>query len=90
MASCRARRRRIVTSPREPTISKALLKRIDSQLALQPRPPRRPALARHSAPMLSRLRHADPDPASSALTCQPGVPLYSQECISRRGTCVPG
>ena len=50
-------RRRIATSPKEPTISKALLKRLDSQPTLQQHR-LRPALARHSAPGLSRMRCA--------------------------------
>ena len=66
-----------MTSPREPTFSKAQMKRLDSRLALPQ--PSRPALARHSAPGLSRLRQAQ-------LSC-PGISAekLDEDCMPLAG-----
>ena len=48
-----------MTSPREPTLSEVQMKRLDSRLAQPLLPQPKPALVRHSAPGLSRIRRAE-------------------------------
>jgi len=70
ISGCANGRRRIATSPKEPTISKALLKRLDSQPTLQQHR-LRPALARHSAPGLSRMRCVNESSIPRCLSLNP-------------------